>query len=73
MGCGIRQRLPLVVATPNDNTVHDDGVRDLLTGSSGFDWFFANLSLYNDDSPVKDKITDLNCWEFAKDIDFIES
>jgi len=24
MGCGIRQRLPLVVATPNDDIVHDD-------------------------------------------------
>jgi len=56
----------------NDNTVHDDGERDVLTGSSGFDWFFANLSLYNDDSPTKDKITDQNWWEFAKDIDFIE-
>ena len=56
-----------------DAKVHDDGVRDLLTGSSGFDWFFANLSLNGDDSPTKDKITDLNYWEFAKDIDFIES
>jgi uncharacterized delta-60 repeat protein len=55
-------------------TVHDDGVRDVLTGSSGFDWFFANLCLdAGDDSTVKDKITDLSWWEFASDIDFIES
>jgi Ca2+-binding RTX toxin-like protein len=54
------------------STVHDDGVRDYLTGSSGFDWFFANICL-DDDSPVKDKITDYSCWEFVRDIDFIES
>jgi uncharacterized delta-60 repeat protein len=53
-------------------TVHDDGVRDFLTGASGFDWFFANVCL-DDDSPVKDKITDLSAWEFVRDIDFIES
>jgi uncharacterized delta-60 repeat protein len=55
----------------NTSTVHDDGERDLLTGSSGFDWIFANLSL-DDDSLLKDKITDLHWWEIAKDIDFIE-
>jgi uncharacterized delta-60 repeat protein len=56
----------------NSSTVHDDGEQDLLTGSSGFDWFFANLCL-DDDSPVKDKITDRSFWEIALDIDFIES
>jgi Ca2+-binding RTX toxin-like protein len=70
VGCGTRLNGNYFL---NDNTVHDDGERDVLTGSSGFDWFFANLSLYNDDSPTKDKITDQNWWEFAKDIDFIES
>lgn len=70
VGCGPRNNGNVFL---NDDTVHDDGVRDLLTGSSGFDWFFANLSLNGDDSPVKDKITDLSWWEFAKDIDFIES
>lgn len=69
VGCGTRLNGNYFL---NDNTVHDDGERDVLTGSSGFDWFFANLSLYNDDSPTKDKITDQNWWEFAKDIDFIE-
>jgi hypothetical protein len=28
----------------NAATVHDDGVQDKLTGSSGIDWFFANLT-----------------------------
>jgi hypothetical protein len=55
----------------NDDTVQDDGARDLLTGSTGIDLFYANLSLCNDDSPTKDKITDQNWWEFALDIDFI--
>jgi uncharacterized delta-60 repeat protein len=56
----------------SESTVHDDGVRDVLTGSSGFDWFFANLSLTGeDDSPIKDKITGLDSEEFAEDIDFI--
>ena len=54
----------------NSQTVHDDGVQDLLTGSNGFDWFLANLCL-DDDSPAKDQITDLNFLEIALDIDFI--
>jgi uncharacterized delta-60 repeat protein len=58
----------------NDDTVHDDGERDLLTGSSGFDWFFANLQTCgDDDSPTKDKITDKSWWEIAIDTDFIDS
>ncbi len=28
----------------NSSTVHDDDSQDKLTGSSGIDWFFANLS-----------------------------
>ena len=28
----------------NAATVHDDNSQDKLTGSSGIDWFFANLS-----------------------------
>ncbi|MEX2172770.1 MAG: PKD domain-containing protein [Pirellulaceae bacterium] len=57
----------------NDNTVHDDNERDVLTGSSGQDLFFANLSTCDDDATTKDKITDLSWWEFDIDIDFIES
>ena len=52
--------------TANSLTVEDDGERDVLTGSSGIDWFFANL-----DAGVVDKITDLNDDEFADDLDFI--
>jgi uncharacterized delta-60 repeat protein len=53
------------------STVFDDGVRDVITGSSGFDWFFANLG--SDDDLTKDKITDLSASEFANDLDFIGS
>ena len=44
-------------------TVFDDGARDLLTGSSGIDWF-----LFNSD---EDKATDLSDEEFADALDFI--
>ncbi|MBI3409088.1 MAG: hypothetical protein HY040_12130 [Planctomycetes bacterium] len=47
-------------------TVFDDLARDVLTGSAGLDWFFANL-----DSGVRDRITDLCAIEFADDLDFI--
>ena len=47
-------------------TVFDDGAADVLTGSAGQDWFFANL-----DTGVRDRITDLGAREFANDIDFI--
>ena len=37
--------------------VHDDGVKDVLTGSEGLDWFFANLDGDNDSAkdPAHDK------------------
>jgi autotransporter-associated beta strand protein len=55
-------------------TVHDDGVRDVLTGSAGQDWFFANLVRdAGDDASHMDKITDLGACEFAQDIDFIQA
>src|SRR5207245_5320638 len=38
-----------------DTTVFSDASLDILTGDSGRDWFFANLT----GSGVKDKITDL--------------
>jgi Ca2+-binding RTX toxin-like protein len=47
-------------------TVTDDGLKDVLTGDLGRDWFFANL-----DFGVKDKITYLSANEFASDLDFI--
>jgi Ca2+-binding RTX toxin-like protein len=49
--------------------VYDDGVKDVLTGSEGQDWFFANLD--GDNDAAKDKITDLSAIEFANDLDFI--
>ena len=52
-------------------TVFDDGAKDVMTGSSGVDWFFANLEA--DKGGVLDKITDLHDDEFADDLQFIES
>src|SRR5262249_11827547 len=49
----------LTVACP-DATVFDDGDADKLTGSSGQDWFFANL-----DGATLDTITDRHDFEFA--------
>jgi Ca2+-binding RTX toxin-like protein len=53
----------------NDQTVHDDGAVDLMTGSAGQDWFLFNQD--GDNGAAKDKITDLHAQEFANDIDFI--
>lgn len=52
----------------NDQTVRDDGVGDILTGSAGLDRFLFNI---DGDNGVKDKVTDLNAQEFADDLDFI--
>ena len=54
-------------------TVFDDGSADVLTGSAGQDWFFANLAKDSTDSGVLDKVTDLSASEFASDLDFINS
>jgi Ca2+-binding RTX toxin-like protein len=48
-------------------TVSDEGAADVLTGTSGQDWFFANLS----GDGTRDKATDLSATEFATDLDFI--
>ncbi|HUG68126.1 MAG TPA: SBBP repeat-containing protein [Pirellulaceae bacterium] len=48
-------------------TFSDDSERDLLTGSAGLDWFFANLQ----GDGVLDKVTDLDDVLFAQDLDFI--
>jgi Ca2+-binding RTX toxin-like protein len=58
----------------NSTTVLDDEDKDTLTGDQGLDWFFANLWLDGDDEGTKDKIVDLNFFEFlfANDLDFIE-
>jgi Ca2+-binding RTX toxin-like protein len=51
-----------------DATVFDDDRADVLTGSSGQDWFFANLQ----GSGVRDRVTDLSAAEFALDLAFIQ-
>ena len=54
-------------------TVFDDNDEDRLIGSSGKDWFFANLTLDSnagDTATKKDKIDDLGNSEFWQDIDF---
>lgn len=48
------------------STVFDDNAVDVLTGSAGQDWFFANADAAN-----RDYITDLGANEFANDLDFI--
>lgn len=53
-----------------DDTVHDDHAEDILTGSSGNDWFMFNR---DGDGQIKDKATDLSTFElqYAEDIDWI--
>ncbi len=46
-----------------NRTVFDDSSNDVLTGSSGWDWFFFD--------PEKDRATDLNDEVFANDLSFI--
>jgi fibronectin-binding autotransporter adhesin len=53
----------------NDQTVHDDGEHDVLTGSAGRDWFFLNR---DGDGGARDDATDLHAREFAADLDFIQ-
>ena len=63
-----------LIADGAQATVHDDGAKDVLTGSAGQDWFFANLVRdAGDDADRKDKITDLGDCEFAQDIDFMQA
>jgi hypothetical protein len=52
-----------LTASGSGRTVFDDGDADVLTGSAGRDWFFANLA-----GGVLDTITDLQPDEFALDI-----
>jgi Ca2+-binding RTX toxin-like protein len=51
----------------NATTVSDDGAVDVLTGTSGTDWFLANIS----GGGILDKVTDLSAAEFATDLAFI--
>jgi Ca2+-binding RTX toxin-like protein len=71
-GVGTGQRangsIFLITDGPSAN-VWDDGVEDLLTGSSGLDWFLFNVD--GEDEAKRDKATDLSAQEFASDLDFI--
>jgi Ca2+-binding RTX toxin-like protein len=66
-GTGTRENgVYFLTADGSDATVVDDDARDILTGSAGEDWFFANL-----EGGVLDKITDLNDEELATDLAWI--
>ena len=54
-----------------DHTVIDDNAVDVLTGSSGMDWFLFNVD--GENGTKKDKVTDLTAAEFATDLDWINS
>ena len=56
-------------ADPQPSAIVHDGSGDVLTGSLGQDWFWANT----DGSGVRDKVTDLSASEFASDLDFINT
>ena len=52
-----------------DSTVRDDNARDSLTGSSGSDWFFANVGNSSGQTGVLDCITDAAGQETRTDTD----
>jgi Ca2+-binding RTX toxin-like protein len=52
-------------STGTNATVFDDAVADVLTGSSGLDWFLFN----NDGNGLEDRVTDLHVGEFFSDLD----
>lgn len=52
-------------------TVLDDDMAEVLTGSSGQDWFLFNADGEND--TTRDRATDLHASEFASDLDWIEN
>ena len=56
----------------NAQTAYDDTSLDVLTGSSGTDWFLFNR---DNDGVVKDRVTDMSTFEslIAQDIDFIHA
>jgi hypothetical protein len=56
-----------VTSQASTTTVFDDGAADVMTGTSGQDWYFANLA----GAGVLDRITDLSAAEFANDLTFI--
>jgi hypothetical protein len=51
----------------NDATIFDDGVRDILTGGTGFDWF-----IYNTSGSATDNATDIQRTETSSDLELFE-
>jgi hypothetical protein len=54
-----------------DYTVIDDDASDILTGSSGLDWYLFNTD--GENGTHRDTITGLNAAEFAADLDWINT
>jgi Ca2+-binding RTX toxin-like protein len=52
----------------NDQTTHDDGAADLLTGSAGSDFFLFNAD-GDGEAAKKDKVTDLSSVEGTAAVD----
>ncbi|MFK7818002.1 MAG: hypothetical protein AB8G99_04745 [Planctomycetaceae bacterium] len=52
---------------PANNTVFDDGVKDLLWGGRGADWFFANTN--REEDSAKDRVFGAKWWEVITDLD----
>ena len=63
----VRQTLINDYLAENNLDVADDDERDILTGSAGTDWFFANL----EGDGTHDNVTDLDDELLASDLDFI--
>ena len=56
---------PVLLAVDGHHaSVFDDGVEDTMSGGSGRDWFFANLT----GKRKKDRITDRHSEEFTDDL-----
>jgi hypothetical protein len=67
-GTGLTAGFRLVGNHGAAQTVFNDNDVDVLTGSQGIDWFFANR--YADDGGVLDIITDKAANELWSDTDF---
>ncbi|WP_425619016.1 SdrD B-like domain-containing protein [Anatilimnocola sp. NA78] len=64
-----QQRIAALGHLVNLNTVSDDDARDMLTGSGGLDWFFAQLD--GNDGLERDKLTGAQSAEDILDLDAI--
>jgi Ca2+-binding RTX toxin-like protein len=61
----VNQLLPLMVTSPGEGqNIFDDNASDLLVGTGGFDWYFANLVNNDGDDAARDLIASLNIIEW---------